>query len=45
MLVFTQKLLQDVKRKNEILTHATTRMDLENIVKSERSQTQKTTIV
>ena len=45
MLVFTQKLLQDVKRKNEILTHVTTRMDLENIVKSERSQTQKTTIV
>ena len=33
MLVFTHKLLQTVKRKNEILIHATTWTDLENIKK------------
>ena len=31
------------RKKKEVLTHATTWMNLENIVLSERSQTQKTT--
>ena len=31
------------RKKKEVLTHATTWMNLENIVLSQRSQTQKTT--